>query len=84
MNLTCEHVILQVHRLDGVVVAVYLNKLSYNILINLGFISPELSYYPYLMNSDAHSLGLINAPLYYLEVLKGNRLFSDDLKGETK
>ena len=47
-------------------------------------LSPELTYYPYLMNSDAHSLGLINAPLYYLEVLKGNRLFSDDLKGETK
>ena len=42
MNLTCEHVILQVHRLDGVVVAVYLNKLAYNSLIKLGFIPGAL------------------------------------------
>lgn len=29
-------------------------------------------------------ISLSNEPLYYLEVSKRNRLFSDDLKGETK
>ena len=42
MNLTCEHVILQVHRLDGVVVGAHLNKLAYNSLIKLGFIPGAL------------------------------------------
>ena len=42
MNLTCEDVILQVHRLGGMVVVAHLNKLAYNSLIKLGFIPGAL------------------------------------------
>ncbi len=42
MNLTCEDVIFQVHRLGGMVVGAHLNKLAYNSLIKLGFIPGAL------------------------------------------